>query len=1143
MQRNILISIFLILPIIAYAQINFESNSQSLNDWELLDMKGDGTVRVVKDESVPPGYGPNVIEMKGDNIILLAKDRRLSDGTLLVLWKDINPQKKDADGILMFRAGFSDNISYEHNVKNRRPQYWLEQDFDSGVSLRYRDEKTQDTQLAMAAGEGLTYDTTWNPTGWFWQKIKLEEENIYAKFWSVADQEPNEWFLHAESSKRLSGRFGVRGWSAHARIAYFRASENDISVDPPKCYLHTEKNIVLDNRVPLSTLYVFLKKAQHKVDVRLFIRNDGTLIKELFHKMDFSIGFNRVELNSDKKITKQSHFNILKVLDDGIYDFEIELKDSNGEIIGSDTQRIEFRSNKIIHEKISHLSLQAEKLSNKIIENQAGTYRAKRYEVASKTAKAMLDLAKERIKVGNQDAAERVISYADQMIKSADKFPHGQQHGGDYSLRFGEVSLSSQSFVMGQTYSMTIPWILTGQTINRDYNFRYFLCDEYGNNVHNFETNSSPVTSQWKPGVHKQKIQFSIPSQIMPYEEESQRLPPVFTGPHFLAVTVEKSKSNPERPWTLLDNPEAIQFFNVGSKYILKPVYVTFEPVEISQVTLPVAEVLKNTIIGIELKNISEQKNNLSCAIYIQSPSGKIMFEAVEEVALSPGAAQLLNFNWTPNWAGKFDVIIRIFRNGKTLTKAKRTWNIQLPKELIVYVTRENHVLGDDIFYTPLIFEAIQKKQKNINCCSVSVWNEEKELFNKEINTQHNKLEIKERLKVQPSWGYYYIRSQFEMECSTFFYEKQIIATVVETCGKQIIVNGEPFIMKGVNVHGLWGNSREITDHSMKIMKEYGFNTLRGDHPNLWLVDLAHKNNLCWMVLGEFSCASTNDIYNRFEKNPLCGAQEITRQFIHAYREKAGTLFWNSCNEIGEELDEFLITLYPCFRVYDPYLRPVNYANLYGQDNWRGQDIMGINYYFGLNQSAKDRQPIIQRSANVGFKKNLPVIYTEFNSFWGVHEQTGVEAIEDLGQFGIDIGMSGGTFYKLLDVPGKHPGLLDPHSRFQVRHPLGEALKAYHADANVELLKRNGSSITLIIQNKRNFSLRNPVLYLAAANIPMKPKIIKNIQPKKSQKLTVVIPKKLMIRPVSLTGSLTFETHFGLKNKIDVDVFVSSIEK
>jgi hypothetical protein len=158
MQSKHFIFIFLFLPIMASAQIDFESNCQTLNDWESLDIKGDGIFRVVKDESVPPGYGPNVIEMKGDNIILLAKDRRLSNGTLLVLWKDINPQQNDADGILMFRAGFPENISYEHNVKQRRPQYWLEQDFDSGVSLRYRDEKTEDTQLAMIAGEGLTYD-------------------------------------------------------------------------------------------------------------------------------------------------------------------------------------------------------------------------------------------------------------------------------------------------------------------------------------------------------------------------------------------------------------------------------------------------------------------------------------------------------------------------------------------------------------------------------------------------------------------------------------------------------------------------------------------------------------------------------------------------------------------------------------------------------------------------------------------------------------------------------------------------------------------------------------------------------------------------------------------------------------------------
>jgi hypothetical protein len=1142
MKRKHFIFIFLFLPVIASAQIDFESNCQSLNNWESLDMKGDGIFSVVKDESVPPGYGPNVIEMKGDNVILLAEDCRLSDGTLLVLWKDVNPQQNDADGILMFRAGFPENISYEHNVKQRRPQYWLEQDFDSGISLRYRDEKTEDTHLAMEAGEGLTYDKTWNPTGWIWQKIRLHGNNIYAKYWSVTDPEPLDWLLHAKNSNRLNGRFGVRGWSAHAKIAYFRASENDLTVDPPGCYLHMEKSIVLDNRVPSSTLFVFSKKTPQKVDVRVFIRKNEVLIKECSNRIHFSAGVNKVELNLDEEITKQNYFDIPKALDDGVYNFEIELKNSNGEISGSDKRRIEFRSNKVIYEKINQLFRQEKELSDEINDLRKNTYQANRYAVASQTARAMLELAEERIQVGNQDGAERAVSYADQIIKSADKLPHGQQHGGDYSLHFGEVSLSSQSFVMGQTYSMTIPWIVTGKTVDRDYQFRYFLCDEYGKNVHTFETNETTQTSRWEPGVHQQHIQFSIPSQFIPYDEENQTLPPVFTGPHFLAVFVfdpKKSKSNPERPWMLLDNPEAIQFFNVGSKYLLKPVYVSFEPVEISQVNLPQTEVLKNTIIGIGLKNISEKKSDLSCAITIRTASGKVVFEAFEKATSTSGAEELLNFNWTPHWAGQFDVTVQVFQNGKFLTKVNRTWNILLPKEMTVNVIRENHVLVEDNYYTPIFFKATHTKQQNINSCFISVWNEDKELFNKEFKSQKNKSEIITRIKVQPSWGYYYIRSKFEMDSSTFFYEKQIIATVVETRDKQIIVNGEPFIMKGVNVHGLWGNSREITDHSMKIMKEYGFNTLRGDHPNLWLVDLAYKNNLCWMVLGEFSCATTNDIFNRFENNHLCGAQEITRQFIIAYRDNAGVLFWNSCNEIGEELDEFLITLYPCFRVYDPYTRPVNYANLYGQDNWRGQDIMGINYYFGLNQTAKDRQPIIQRSVQVGFEKNLPVIYTEFNSFWGVHEQTGVEAIQDLGQFGLNIGMSGGTFYKLLDVPGKHPGLLDAFSRLQVRNPMGEALKNYHADAKVELLKRNGSEIMLKIQNKRNFTLRNPVLKLDAANLPLQVVKLKSIQPKSNQNVKIIIPNELMERTFRLTGCLTFETHFGLKNKIDLEVFAT----
>ena len=179
-----------------------------------------------------------------------------------------------------------------------------------------------------------------------------------------------------------------------------------------------------------------------------------------------------------------------------------------------------------------------------------------------------------------------------------------------------------------------------------------------------------------------------------------------------------------------------------------------------------------------------------------------------------------------------------------------------------VDIERENHVIFEKEFYTPLQLEITWPTSRKINSWTTSIFSENEKLFQQTDKLEKSKGTISKKINVRPNWGYYYILCNFDSRQGSFSYEKRLVSTVVETKGTTILVNGEPFIMKGTNVHGLWGNSREITNRSMEIMKEYGYNTLRGDHPNVWLVDLAHENNLCWMALNEFSCAKTEDIYD-----------------------------------------------------------------------------------------------------------------------------------------------------------------------------------------------------------------------------------------------------------------------------------------
>ena len=160
-------------------------------------------------------------------------------------------------------------------------------------------------------------------------------------------------------------------------------------------------------------------------------------------------------------------------------------------------------------------------------------------------------------------------------------------------------------------------------------------------------------------------------------------------------------------------------------------------------------------------------------------------------------------------------------------------------------------------------------------------------------------------------------------------YADRIIATVVEVNGMDIIVNGEPFLIKGVNVHGLDGGSPEKTASMMRIMRELGFNAWRGDYPPHWQMELAYELNSFYTVLGPFSCTPTEEIFARQAGPPMTTARELSRLLVERYYQSAGVLLWNSCNEITGEKEDFLVSLLPVFKAHDPYKRPVHYSNLF----------------------------------------------------------------------------------------------------------------------------------------------------------------------------------------------------------------------
>jgi len=324
----------------------------------------------------------------------------------------------------------------------------------------------------------------------------------------------------------------------------------------------------------------------------------------------------------------------------------------------------------------------------------------------------------------------------------------------------------------------------------------------------------------------------------------------------------------------------------------------------------------------------------------------------------------------------------------------------------------------------------------------------------------------------------------------------------------------------------------------MRLLKEHGFNTVRGDRPPLWQTELAVENNLCWLTLLQaFSVTNTDEVFSRFETKPLLGIRELTRQFVFSYRDGAGTVFWNSCNEVTGEIDEMLLTQYPVLKRYDPYGRPVTYANLGTQNVWRGQDFMSVNYYFGFKQSPERMQPALLRSINVAKEHNMPVIFTEFNSWWGPVQESGVMALDGQWQFGLENGMSGGILYQTWDNNTRHPGLLGPGQDLKVRYVMGEALKRYFADAQVTAVLHN-DSIVVNVHNKRPFTLRRVRFEASANNVALPTVSLREIAPHAIARVSIGLPEQLSgVNRVTLDGVLRFVTHFGLSNEVDFTIF------
>jgi len=345
------LAIGLFLPAVLRAQIRFEDKFQTLENWRIYDLSGKGVLQLVEDPSIPPGYGPRVMDIRADHSVLLVKDFIIIDGVIQVLWKDVEPEEFDADGVIMAR-GENPFPDEPLPVPKGKGHYWVEHDSDAGFQIKRVDSQGREADLALIDGQ-WRINSEWNKTGWVWQKLELRGSAIKAKFWSAAEQEPDEWQLEINDATYKFGRIGLKLFSGHARIAYFRAEQYPLPKDEIRAYLHCEKTVWPTEDHPPISVYLLSSGDGHRLTTNFALLDaSGMLIRQDSH-----------QITLEKAATKVPESWEIGDLPSGDYHARAEIV-RNGKIVVSEELALKIISTTQIRNKLVQLELDKSELDS-----------------------------------------------------------------------------------------------------------------------------------------------------------------------------------------------------------------------------------------------------------------------------------------------------------------------------------------------------------------------------------------------------------------------------------------------------------------------------------------------------------------------------------------------------------------------------------------------------------------------------------------------------------------------------------------------------------------------------------------------------------------------------------------------------------
>ncbi len=297
-------------------------------------------------------------------------------------------------------------------------------------------------------------------------------------------------------------------------------------------------------------------------------------------------------------------------------------------------------------------------------------------------------------------------------------------------------------------------------------------------------------------------------------------------------------------------------------------------------------------------------------------------------------------------------------------------------------------------------------------------------------------------------------RYQVEITLDNSMIADSIGFRMIETRGKQILLNGKPIFLKGISIHeekpngGGRANCTEDAHTLLSWAKELGCNFVRLAHypHNEYMVREAERMGL--MVWSEIPCYWTIDW-----KNPKTyeNAQNQLTDMIHRDHNRANVIIWSIANETphSAERDAFLSRLAKQARSFDStrlismameVTSASNYLNRLNDNMNEYVDVVSFNQYIGWYRDVNDAPKMTWE-----IPYNKPVIVSEFGGgakygYHGAKNQRWTEEFqenlyrENTAMLDKIDGLAGTTPWILKDFRSPRrvlPGIQDYYNRKQ----------------------------------------------------------------------------------------------------------------